>query len=136
VNGLYWHSETCGKDCNYHLNKTNLCSSLGIRLLHIFEDEITNQLDKIKNTLLNIINKSEKFENNFILDKRWNPICPNGFKIIEEYPPKFYYCYGNSRLSIDEYKNLQDKSKCYKIWDCGSIKIEKNYNSLHWRRSI
>jgi len=39
-NGLYWHSESMGKDKNYHLNKTKLCEEKNIKLLHIFSDEI------------------------------------------------------------------------------------------------
>jgi len=39
-NGLYWHSELSGrKDRNYHLDKLNESNQLGIRLLHIFENE-------------------------------------------------------------------------------------------------
>lgn len=37
--GLYWHSEKCGKDSTYHLSKTEQCNNKGIRLIHIFEDE-------------------------------------------------------------------------------------------------
>jgi very-short-patch-repair endonuclease len=37
--GLYWHSEICGKDKNYHLNKTQRCEEKNIRVIHIFEDE-------------------------------------------------------------------------------------------------
>ena len=38
-NGLFWHSEECGKDSDYHLRKTLLCSQQGYQLFHIFEDE-------------------------------------------------------------------------------------------------
>lgn len=44
VNGLYWHSEEHGKGRNYHLNKTNIANKHGIRLIHIYEDEIYNNL--------------------------------------------------------------------------------------------
>lgn len=36
--GLYWHCEL-NKDKDYHLKKTVKCEELGIRLIHIFEDE-------------------------------------------------------------------------------------------------
>lgn len=37
-NGLYWHSELNGIGRNYHLNKTNVCESQGIQLIHLFEN--------------------------------------------------------------------------------------------------
>jgi hypothetical protein len=41
VNGNYFHSELNGdKNKKYHLNKTKLANDRGIKLIHIFEDEI------------------------------------------------------------------------------------------------
>lgn len=40
--GLYWHNER-NKDKNYHLDKTIECEKLGIKLIHIFEDEWNNK---------------------------------------------------------------------------------------------
>jgi hypothetical protein len=37
--GTYWHSELRGKTNIYHLEKTQICESKGINLLHIFENE-------------------------------------------------------------------------------------------------
>ena len=37
--GIYWHSEDIRPDKYYHLNKTNECKTLGLNLLHIFENE-------------------------------------------------------------------------------------------------
>lgn len=39
--GLYWHSELCQKDKNYHLNKLQECRAQGVQLVTIFEDEWT-----------------------------------------------------------------------------------------------
>jgi len=50
--GLYWHSETRGKDKWYHYNKWSLCLSKDVTLLTIFEDEWQNHQDIIKNTIL------------------------------------------------------------------------------------
>ena len=55
-NGLYWHSEVCGKrDKKYHLNKTNVCNENGIRLIQIFEDEWLNKRDIVKSKLKSIL---------------------------------------------------------------------------------
>ena len=57
-NGLYWHSEL-HKDKNYHLHKTNLCKEQGIKLIHIFEDELDYKQDIIKSRLKNILGLTE-----------------------------------------------------------------------------
>lgn len=55
-NGLYYHSELTGnKDKNYHLNKTNECEKLGIRLIHIFEDEWRSKKEIVKSRLRHIL---------------------------------------------------------------------------------
>ena len=38
-NGLYWHTESAGKDRNYHYNKWRECKDAGIQLITIWEDE-------------------------------------------------------------------------------------------------
>jgi len=58
-NGLHWHSEASkeslgGKD--YHLNKTNLCESQGIHLIHIYEDDWLYREDVVKSLLNEVIN--------------------------------------------------------------------------------
>lgn len=61
-NGLYWHSEegSNGKcDKWYHYNKTKACNSLGIRLIHVFEDELDNHNEQIKSKIKYILHYSE-----------------------------------------------------------------------------
>ena len=55
VDGIYWHSEAGGKDKNYHLNKTKMCNDFGIRLIHIFDDEIINKKQIVKARLRAIL---------------------------------------------------------------------------------
>ena len=54
-NGLRWHSEQFGKDRFYHIAKTEECTSKGVKLFHIFEDEYLYHkkalLTKIKHIL-------------------------------------------------------------------------------------
>lgn len=52
-NGLYWHSDL-HLDNNYHFNKTELCESKGIKLIHIFEDEWKYKQEIVKSRLTNI----------------------------------------------------------------------------------
>jgi hypothetical protein len=54
-NGLYWHSEQFLHE-NYHLNKTDFCEGIGIKLIQIFEDEWLNKKDIVKSRLKNILN--------------------------------------------------------------------------------
>lgn len=52
-NGTYWHSSLADTPKNYHFNKSVLASEAGIRLIHIYEYEWTDQgcQDKIKQML-------------------------------------------------------------------------------------
>ena len=54
--GLYWHSESAGKDKNYHLEKLNMCNQAGYNLITIFEDEWLHKQDIVQNRLLHILN--------------------------------------------------------------------------------
>jgi very-short-patch-repair endonuclease len=57
-NGLYWHNELT-KDKNYHLNKTELCESKGISLVHIYEDDWEFKSDIVKSMILNKLGKTK-----------------------------------------------------------------------------
>lgn len=59
-NGIFWHSELNGKSKDYHLNKTLMCEHLGIRLIHIFENEWINKESIIKSRLMNFLGNSNK----------------------------------------------------------------------------
>lgn len=47
-NGSYWHSNLNIKDKNYHLNKSKICEEKGIRLIHIWEYEWNDPIQKEK----------------------------------------------------------------------------------------
>lgn len=50
--GVYWHSESKGKDRNYHYNKWKKCKDIGITLLTYFDDEVENSWEIIKSKIL------------------------------------------------------------------------------------
>lgn len=55
-NGLYYHTESKGKDRNYHLNKTKAMNSVGVKLIHIFEDEWIYGKDIVVNKIKHLLN--------------------------------------------------------------------------------
>jgi hypothetical protein len=57
-NGIYWHSETQGKDQYYHIDKSKKCWEKKINLIHIFEDEWNNKSQILQSMILERINKS------------------------------------------------------------------------------
>jgi len=59
VDGLYWHSETNGKNKTYHIEKTRKCRDRGYKLIHIFEDEWRNKKRQVQNKLIFALNKSK-----------------------------------------------------------------------------
>jgi hypothetical protein len=65
--GIYWHLEQMGKNKNYHLNKTNMCEKLGIKLFHIFENE---WIDTTKQKIWKSILKSNFGKNDRIYARK------------------------------------------------------------------
>jgi len=58
-NGNYWHSELQGVGKKYHLEKTNLCKNVGVRLIHIMEDEWLYKPEIVKSRLKNLFVKTK-----------------------------------------------------------------------------
>lgn len=54
-NGLYWHSERCGKHKQYHLTKTVEAAKAGVRLIHIFEDEWLHKREIVEDTIKSLL---------------------------------------------------------------------------------
>ena len=81
-NGLYWHSNSF-KEKNYHLNKTNISNSKGIKLIQIFEDEWDYKKDIVKSRLLNML----KLNNNSFYARKCNVVeidTPTKTKFLNE----------------------------------------------------
>lgn len=58
--GLKWHSDWfAGKDRHYHIDKTLLCNSKNIKLIHIFQDEYMLHRTLVLSKLKHILHESE-----------------------------------------------------------------------------
>lgn len=58
--GLYWHSDKAGYSPTKHLDKTIECEKLGIRLIHIFEDEWIKKQEIVKSRLRSTLGASQR----------------------------------------------------------------------------
>jgi very-short-patch-repair endonuclease len=58
-NGIYWHSDIY-KDRNYHKNKSDMCESIGVQLIHIWEDDILYKYNIIKSIIINKLGKASR----------------------------------------------------------------------------
>lgn len=57
LNGNIWHTEIYGeKASSYHLSKTEICESQGVRLVHIFEDEWIENNTLVKEKIAYLLN--------------------------------------------------------------------------------
>jgi G:T-mismatch repair DNA endonuclease (very short patch repair protein) len=62
-NGLFWHGTMRQKDNKYHLKKTNNCNKRGIKLFHIFEDEINDQFEIVESMIKSELNIYDRIIN-------------------------------------------------------------------------
>lgn len=87
-NGDYWH-QIKRKSENYHLNKTELCESKSIRLIHIWEHEWYSNKEFIK-TLLNLYIENKVHSKSFqkLLEQFKNRLPRDYFQTID-FPGKF-----------------------------------------------
>ena len=58
-NGIYWHTESQGKNSNYHYSKWQECKDKGIQLITIWEDEWKGKQDIVKSMLTHKLGVSQ-----------------------------------------------------------------------------
>ena len=120
--GLVWHSNKFKKDDFNLLHKTQLCQNLGIKLIHVFEDQwifkrqFVQKMIKLNfQTVFDLFEYAEFKENNkYVFDRRYfSKFDFNNYQIEYIQPIKFYVK-DNKRLEFDQ------ESLPY-IYDCGKI---------------
>lgn len=60
VNGVFWHSESKGKDRNYHLSKTKTCEDNGIHLLQIYDFDWETKTDIVKSKIRYLLGQTSR----------------------------------------------------------------------------
>lgn len=58
-NGLYWHSDLFRNE-QYHLNKTNDVAALGVKLIHVFEDDFMLRKTIVESIISNAVGLSKR----------------------------------------------------------------------------
>ena len=93
-NGTFYHSIEHGTKVEYHLMKTTMCEELGIKLIHIWEDEWIYKNEMIKDFIVDAINGtlnieqylSKRDDGLFEVDRSKFNKCmiPDYFEIVDE----------------------------------------------------
>ena len=117
-NGTYYHSLKKDGDVRYHLNKTTACENLGIKLVHIWEDEWSNKKDDIKQFILGVLNGTILFSS-FVKHESDGILLVDRSKFSKCAIPDSYEVIGETQPEI-VLRAKADKQK-YKVPDCGKL---------------
>jgi len=130
--GLYYHSEYSGnKDKHYHVSKTNMCESIGVQLIHIFDSEWNDPIKQkiIKSILKHKLGVSSNriYARKCILADLTPSIATNflnanhlsGFRGAKFHKGLYYNNELVSVMSIGEER--YSKEKCYEITRFASV---------------
>lgn len=111
-NGVYWHSIQ-NKDPGYHLHKTMKCEEIGIKLIHVWEDEWLYSTDKVKDFLAKVM------RNEYAIDMSKDIIELDRSQLCKLWVPKEYSVIEETKPMLVEHK--VDDSKRYALEDCGKL---------------
>lgn len=124
-NGLRWHSESFGKDKQYHINKFLQAEEKGINLLQFFEDEYMMKKEQVLNVINKAISKEEEEIDGFEIKTIEKPIAKEFMdkNWIEGYRActVCYGCYHHNELiacSLFKRKNLNCQNYELKRYFC------------------
>jgi very-short-patch-repair endonuclease len=119
--GLYWHNEL-NKDKDYHLSKTIECEKLGIKLIHIFEDEWMHKKDAIVSFLKKLFGVSDvNIKAELCIVKSVDKIDSEKFlkeNNIQGYKPssiRYGLYYNDELISIMTFRKIKQNSNDYEL---------------------
>jgi hypothetical protein len=136
-NGILWHSEYKGSKFNL-LDKTKLGEAVGVKVLHIFEDEWENDPDRVINITKAVLGTeindkqlvkecSTLFGELTYLDRRY-PLLDKflrlGYEVIEVVDPKPWFSngYKNRVPYTEDIKSSNPRGVV--VWDCGGYLLK------------
>ena len=152
-NGIYWHSERY-KSRNYHLDKTTKCKDIGVRLVHIFENEYISSRDIVQSRISSMLGTNNK------VAARSCEIRPVSFKQADRFFDDTHIQGGCKTMSIimglyhrdelvacmglgkarfsptAEYELVRYSSKLYTNVIGGASKLFKSFTTKHPTSSI
>ena len=117
--GLHWHSEG-HIDPMYHLQKTEKCESLGINLIHVFEDEWMGKQEIVKDRIKSILG----LEKNKIYARKCE-LKEIDFKVSNEFLES-NHLQGGDNASIRY--GLFYEGELVSVMTFGKPRFNKNYN--------
>ena len=111
-NGIYWHSIS-NKDPGYHLMKTKKCEELGIKLIHVWEDQWINDKDRVKEFLEKVMRDEYAIDTSKdLIELDRSQLCklwvPEGYVVVEETEPELH-------------EHRTKDTKRYALEDCGKL---------------
>ena len=60
INGIYWHSESKGKNKYYHRNKSKKAYENGVKLIHFTDIDINQNFNKVENKIKTLLKLNKK----------------------------------------------------------------------------
>lgn len=129
-NGLYWHSEKILQDpVNYHQKKKDSCKGNGIRLIQIFEDEMIEKEEILKNRVFHILG----FESKRVFARKCI-IKEVEYKIKKEFLEK-NHLQGNDIASINIGSYYNNELVAIMTFSKGNISKGSKYIEGEWELS-
>ena len=119
--GLIWHSNKFKKDDFNLLHKTQKCQQIGIKLIHVFQDEWIYNKDFVKKMIklnfednVNVYDYAEKIQGKYIFDRRYFSKFDFKNQQINYTEPQKFYIKNNQRIN-------QTQQNLYYVFDCGNL---------------